>query len=418
MSCRCPLLAPLLDRTLRSHLCVGGVHHPLGSGCRIGRGRRATIACHTGLVIHNFPVVARWLTRRGARERRSRLPRRVGRLSQGAARGVAEARDRRDEARKLLSVGQDPALAKKEAKLARQQVVNNSFEILAREWHQKELPRWSGGHAERVIESLEADVFPWIGGLPVHNLTAPVILATVKKVEERGAVDTAQRLLQRISAVMKFAIQTGRGQVNPCPDILGALRAPKVEHRPALPRAELPEFFKRLEAEPVHPQTRMAMHLLMYTFVRPGELRTARWDEFDIENALWRLPAEKMKMRVPHIVPLAGQVLDLLSRLKEYSGRNQWLFPGMQNHERPMCENTLSYAMGRMGYKSVATPHGFRALASTVLNEEGFRPDVIERQLAHAERNKVRAAYHRAEYLEDRRRMMQWWADFLDGNQG
>jgi len=244
-----------------------------------------------------------------------------------------------------------------------------------------------------------------------------VILDAVRKVEKRGAVETAQRVLQRIGAVIRYAIQTGRAAYNPASDLTGALKAQKVEHRPALPRGELREFYCRLAAEPLYIPTRIAMHLLMLTFVRPGELRFARWDEFDLERAEWRIPAERMKMREKHIVPLSKQALTLLEELRPITGRCALLFPAMTDHARPMSENTLSYAMGRMGYQGIATPHGFRALASTVLNEEGFDPDVIERQLAHAERNKVRAAYHRAEYLDERRKMMQWYADFLDSQQ-
>lgn len=330
---------------------------------------------------------------------------------------LAEAREKRDAARKLIADGQDPGAVKKQEKRERLLATESSFEVVAREWYAKELPRWSEGHALRVIKSLEADAFPVLGKLAIADLTAPVVLESVRKIEKRGAVETAQRVLQRIGAVIRYAIQTGRASYNPVSDLAGALRAKKVEHRPALPRGELREFYARLEAEPLYIPTRIAMHLLMLTFVRPGELRYARWEEFDEEHAVWRIPAERMKMREPHIVPLSKQALALLETLKPITGHGALLFPAMTDHSKPMSENTLSYAMGRMGYKDIATPHGFRALASTVLNEEGFDPDVIERQLAHAERNKVRAAYHRAEYLENRRQMMQWYADFLESQQ-
>ncbi|KZE25334.1 tyrosine-type recombinase/integrase [Crenobacter luteus] len=331
---------------------------------------------------------------------------------------LAEAREKAAQARRQLEEGANPGHEKKIAKAAVKTAAANAFEVIAREWHAKELPRWTEGHATRVLESLEADAFPAIGNIPVADLTAPLILDAVRKIEKRGAVETAGRVLQRISAVIRYAIQTGRAEYNPAADLSGALSATKVEHRPAMPRGELPEFYRRLAAEPLHQPTRIAMHLLVLTFVRPGELRAARWDEFDIERAEWRIPAERMKMRAPHLVPLSRQALALLEELRPLTGRGALLFPAMTDHDKPMSENTLSYALGRMGYKGTATPHGFRALASTVLNEEGFDPDVIERQLAHAERNKVRAAYHRAEYLEERRRMMQWWADFHDNQQG
>lgn len=326
---------------------------------------------------------------------------------------LAEARDKASAARRLLAEGGNPGAAKKEAKLAAQTASANAFELLTLEWYEKQLPRWTPDHARRVLESLQNDAFPDLGKLPVGDITAPLILATVRKVEARGAIETAGRVLQRISAVLRYAVQTGRLEHNPALALTGALTTVKVEHRPALPRAELPEFFRRLAAANLYQPTRIAMHLLVLTFVRPGELRAARWAEFDLERAEWRIPAERMKMRQPHIVPLSRQALAWLAALQPLTGHGELLFPAMTDHSKPMSENTLSYAMGRMGYQGTATPHGFRALASTTLNEEGFDPDVIERQLAHAERNKVRAAYHRAEYLDERRKMMQWWADFI-----
>ncbi|AXK40694.1 tyrosine-type recombinase/integrase [Crenobacter cavernae] len=351
---------------------------------------------------------------------RYRFAGKPGKLSFGKYPAVtlAEARDKAAQARRQLEEGANPGHAKKVAKVAAKVAAANAFEAIAREWHANELPRWTEGHAVRVLESLEADAFPALGKIPVTDLTAPLILDALRKIEKRGAVETAGRVLQRVNAIIRYAIQTGRAEYNPAADLAGALSATKVEHRPAMPRSELPEFYRRLAAEPLHQPTRIAMHLLILTFVRPGELRAARWDEFDIERAEWRIPAERMKMRAPHLVPLSRQALALLQELRPLTGRGALLFPAMTDHDKPMSENTLSYALGRMGYKGTATPHGFRALASTVLNEEGFDPDVIERQLAHAERNKVRAAYHRAEYLEERRRMLQWWADFHDSQQG
>ncbi|MCD4502899.1 tyrosine-type recombinase/integrase [Chromobacterium piscinae] len=331
--------------------------------------------------------------------------------------GLSDARQKAHEARVQLAQGINPSQAKKETKVVAQIAATNAFELVAREWHEKQLDRWTPDHARRVLDSLEIDAFPDLGKLPVPDLTAPLILNTILKIEKRGAVETAQRVLQRISAIIRFAIQTGRATDNPAVNLVGAIRAKKVEHRPALPRGELREFYRRLAAEPLYIPTRIAMHLLMLTFVRPGELRAARWEEFDEERAEWRIPAERMKMREPHLVPLSRQALELLKELRPLTGKSALLFPAVTDLKKPMSENTLGYAMGRMGYKGTATPHGFRALASTVLNEEGFDPDIIEKQLAHAERNKVRAAYHRAEYLEERRKMMQWWAEFLGRNQ-
>ncbi|WP_323972264.1 tyrosine-type recombinase/integrase [Aeromonas hydrophila] len=331
---------------------------------------------------------------------------------------LREARAKRDEARRVIAEGIDPGLVRKQSKVASRLVSENSLEVLAREWHQSQFALWSPGHATRVIESLEVDVFPDLGLVPITELTAPMILEALRKVEKRGATETAGRILQRVSAIMRYAIQTGRASYNPAQDLKGALKATKQEHRPALPRSELPEFFRRLEAEPLNLATRLALHLLMLTMTRPGEVRFARWDEFDMERAEWRIPAARMKMRTEHLVPLSRQALAVLDELRQLTGHCELLFPSERKLTNPMSENTLSYAMGRMGYKGIACPHGFRALASTTLNEEGFDPDVIERQLAHAERNKVRAAYHRAEYLDDRRKLLQWLADFYDAQRG
>lgn len=351
---------------------------------------------------------------------RYRFNGKAGKLALGKypAVSLSSAREKAADARRLLDEGADPSHAKKTAKIAAKVATANSFEVIAREWHAKELAGWTPAHAARVLGSLEADTFPSIGKVPITDLTAPVVLEAIKKIEKRGAVETAARVLQRISSVMRYAIQTVRAESNPVADLMGALSSTKVEHRPALPRGELREFYRRLEAEPLHQPTKIAMRLLVLTFVRPGELRAARWEEFDLDRAEWRIPAERMKMRQPHIVPLSRQSLALLEELRPITGRGALLFPAMTDHDKPMSENTLGYALGRMGYKGTATPHGFRALASTVMNEEGFDSDVIERQLAHAERNKVRAAYHRSEYLDERRRMMQWWADFLESQQG
>ncbi|HKH21434.1 MAG TPA: site-specific integrase, partial [Gammaproteobacteria bacterium] len=224
----------------------------------------------------------------------------------------------------------------------------------------------------------------------------------------------ASRVLQRISAVYRYAIQTGRATYNPAADLAGSLTTRKVIHRAALSRAELPEFLSKLQVYDGQPITRLALNFVVLTFVRSRELRGARWEEFDFERAEWRIPAERMKITAEHIVPLSRQAIALLDELRPLTGSYDLVFPNQNNLSKPMSENTLLYAMYRMGYHQRATVHGVRATASTILNEMGFRPDVIERQLAHAERNKVRAAYHRSEYLDERCKMMQVWADFVD----
>jgi integrase len=241
-----------------------------------------------------------------------------------------------------------------------------------------------------------------------------MILEVIRAVESRGALDVASRVLQRTSAVFRYAIQTGRATYNPAADMKGVLKTRKVEHRAAISRDELPEFLKKLDSYSGDPVTKLGLKLVILTFVRPGELRGARWDEFDLDQGEWRIPAERMKMRAPHIVPLSPQALAIVEEIKLLTGQFDLLFPSQRDQRKPISENTLLYALYRLGYHKRATVHGFRALASTILNETGFRPDVIERQLAHAERNKVRAAYNRSEYLKERRKMMDWWGAYIE----
>jgi integrase len=327
---------------------------------------------------------------------------------------LAEARRRRDDAAGQVDAGADPRVVRKVEKITKREAAEATFEILARAWWTAKKGRWTPDHADRVLNSLEVDVFPDLGPLPIAQVTAPLILGTVKRIEARGAFETAQRVLQRIGGVMRYAIANGKLEADPTYKLSEGLSAQRVEHRPAMPRSELPEYFKRLAAEPLHQLTRLALEFLALTFVRPGELRHALWSEIDEKGAEWRIPAERMKMRAPHIVPLSKQALAVLKEIKPLARRSDLIFPSQGNPEIPMSENTLSYALGRMGYAGIHCPHGFRSLASTILNEQGFNPDWIERQLAHAPRNKIRAAYNRAEHLPERRKMMNWWADFLD----
>lgn len=328
---------------------------------------------------------------------------------------MAAARERREEAKRLLNENLDPAIARKEEKRAAQISAANTFELIAREWIEQQSNRWTPNHAKRVLESLEDNIFPGIGFRPIAGITPPELLAELRKTESRGALETAQRLLQRCNGVFRYAVSTGRCERNPAAELRGALKSPKRENHAALSADELPEFLQKLEAYDGHLQTKLALRLLVLTFVRSGELRAAEWTEFNLEAAEWRIPAERMKMRAPHIVPLSRQALEALDQLKKLTGKGRFLFPNQSKSDACMSENTMLYALYRMGYHSRATGHGFRATASTILNEQGWKADAIERQLAHAERNKVRAAYHRSEYLDERQRMMQGWADYLDG---
>jgi integrase len=265
-----------------------------------------------------------------------------------------------------------------------------------------------------VVTSLEKDAFPVLGDLSVKEITPPMVLEVIRAVESRGALDVASRVLQRTSAIFRYAIQTGRASYNPAADMKGVLKTRKVEHRSAISQGELPDFLKKLDSYSGDPITKLAMRLIVLTFVRTGELRGARWEEFDVDQGEWRIPAERMKMRSPHIVPLSPQALAVVEELRPLTGHFDLLFPSQRDQGKPISENTLLYALYRLGYHKRATVHGFRALASTILNETGFRSDVIERQLAHVERNKVRAAYHRSEYLEERQKMMDWWGACIE----
>jgi integrase len=328
---------------------------------------------------------------------------------------LADARERRDAARKLLAAGTDPSEARKEDRRRAKLNAENSFEALAREWHENRKAGWTERYAGHVLDRLEADIFPAIGARPITALTAPELLDALRKVERRGALDIASRLLQTCGAICRYAIVTGRAAYNPAADLKGALKAPeRKRHHAALAHDELPEFLKKLAQYDGDAQTRRALQLLNLTFVRTGELRGAFWSEFDLDAAEWRIPAERMKMRQEHIVPLSEQAVAILREQHQESGRHQFVFPSRKSGPVCMSENTMLYALYRMGYHSRATGHGFRATASTILNEMGFHPDWIERQLAHGERNLVRAAYNRAQYLTERRRMMQHWADYLD----
>lgn len=324
-----------------------------------------------------------------------------------------EARAAREQAKQQLANGIDPAAAKQQAKRERKTATANSFEKIAREWHQNQLPRWTGTHAARVLHSLETDAFPILGKYPITEIKAPLLLEAVRAIEARGVPETATRVLQRIKSVFNYAIQTGRAAENPAFALSGVIVREKVKHQPALPQSGITEFYRRLIREPMRQENRIAMMLIMLTFVRAGNIRFAEWEEIDKDKRLWVIPAEKMKMRAAHIVHLSDWALELLESLYPMTGYSRYLFPNYKDSSKPMSENTLSYAMGRMGYSGIATPHVFRSLATDVLNENGFPPDVIERQLAHVEQNKVRAAYHRTEYLPQRIEMMQWYSDFL-----
>ena len=327
---------------------------------------------------------------------------------------LSDARERRAKAKKSLAAGQDPGEAKKEAKRQLAISGSNTFEIVAREWFENREHEWAPGSVRTKRIHLDNHLLPKIGSRPIAEITAPALLEMARGIEARGTLDTARRVMQMCGQIFMYAIATGRVDRNPVPDLRGALKTPIVKHHSFLQASELPEFLKKLNCYDGIELTKLALRLLLLTFVRTNELRGALWTEIDFQNTEWRIPAQRMKMKELHIVPLSRQAVLSLRQLKKITGKSEFVFPNQHNPKTFMSENTMLYALYRMGYHSRATGHGFRSTASTILNEHEFRADVIERQLAHSERNRVRAAYNHAQYLPERRKMMQWWADYLD----
>lgn len=329
---------------------------------------------------------------------------------------LAQARRARDDARFQLKSGLDPVAAKKLAKAAKGAALANNFEAVARAWFEHWKDTKSERHAVYVMRRLEADVFPYIGNRPISSINAPELLAVVRRIEERGAGDIAKRAWQTCGQIFRYAVAHGRSERNPASEVRpsDALKPRLKTHYARLDAKELPELLRKIEVYAGAPATRMALKLIALTFVRTGELIAARWEEFDLEAAEWRIPAARMKMRTPHIVPLSSQAIDVLKALHELRGLSGLLFQGERDHEKPMSNNTILCALKRMGYQGRMTGHGFRGIASTILHELEYRHDIIELQLAHQERDQVSAAYNFATYLPQRRKMMQDWADHLD----
>lgn len=330
---------------------------------------------------------------------------------------LSDARAARDEAKKVLATGTDPSRKKKEDKLRAKIEEATTFRVVAEEWFAHVKAKWVSTYSTRIWSRIEDDVLPAIGHLPIAEIEAPELLDMVRAVEGRGAIEMAKRELQSCSQIFRYAIATGRARRDPCGDLRGALKPRgKKNHRASLKAPELPAFLQALANYDGEAQTRIALQLVTLTFVRTQELRFATWSEFenlDSDEPIWRIPAERMKMGLEHLVPLAPQVVTLLRELRPLCGESKLLFPS-PGKKGVMSENTMIYAMYRMGYKSRATVHGLRSTASTILNESGWNADWIERQLAHAEQDEVRAAYNAAEWLQDRTRMMNWWADYID----
>lgn len=325
------------------------------------------------------------------------------------------ARERHAEARKLLASGIDP-MAQRKAEMAQ---AENSFQSVSLRW----LEHWRHGksprHVDYVKRRMETDILPSLGARPITEIEAPELVAMTKAIEKRGARDVAKRALETTGQVFRYAIAHGYAKRNPASEIRPSdiLKSTRKVNYARIDARDLPGLLRSMEVYPGTHVTRMALKLMAFTFVRTSELIGARWEEFDIEAARWNIPAERMKMRTPHIVPLAKQAVEVLEILRTLTGTNEWLFPGDRNTKKPMSNNTILKSLERMGYKGRMTGHGFRGLASTVLHEQGYAHEHIELQLAHAPRNAVSAAYDHALYLEPRTRMMQDWADFLEQTQ-
>ncbi|GHV53973.1 integrase [Deltaproteobacteria bacterium] len=324
---------------------------------------------------------------------------------------LKEAREYGADARKRLSGGIDPSAVKR----GKAQGAQITFERVAREWIEKQTPGWTSGYASDVTQRLEKNIFPYLGNNPITDITPPDLLTIMRKMELRGAIDTTYRVRSLCSLIFRYAVVTGYAERDVAADLRGAFTARIVKNRAAITDPEeIGGLLRAIDAFTGTPVVRYALQFLSLTFCRPSEVRGAEWSEFDFTEKLWRIPLNRMKMRIDHLVPLSVQSLALLEDLRTFSGDGKYLFPGVRTEQRPISDATLVAALRRMGFaKDEMCAHGFRAMASTLLNEQGYSADVIEKQLAHNPRDKIRGIYNRAEYLPERKKMMQEWADYL-----
>lgn len=331
---------------------------------------------------------------------------------------LAKAREKRDHARTLLADGVDPGENKKAQRAARMVLNANSFEVIAREWMAKQLPKWSPAQAKKVTSIFVNNLFPWLGNRPIAGIRPPEVLATLRRMEDRGAHETARRALQYCGMALRFAVATGRAERDICADLRGALAPVITKHHATIiePR-QIGALLRAIDGYEGTLIVKCALKLAPLLFVRPGELRQAEWTEIDLDSAEWNIPAARMKMREPHLVPLSRQAVAILRELHPLTGHGRYVFPGERSHDRPMSNNSANAALRRMGYdtRTEITGHGFRAMARTILDEVlNIRPDFIEHQLAHAVRDPNGRAYNRTAHLPERRQMMQLWADHLE----
>ena len=382
--------------------------------------RRARFADSGGLYLEVSPSGSkRWFWKYYFADKERRLA-----IGSYPAVPLKQARSDRDAARKVLASGSDPAKRRQIERLEARMHAINTFEAVARELHSTKASGWSAQYAARWLERMEKDLFPWLGSVPLPEITAPMLLNTLRRIEKRGARETAHTLRQTAGQVFRYGIATGRCERNPAPDLHGALQPLNVKHMAAtLEPAKAGELMRAMHDYPGQPVTRASLLLSALLFQRPGNMRHMEWAEIDMNTALWTIPAAKMKRTVygktngrPHLVPLPQQALDLLRELHPLTGSSPYVFPSLISPKRPMSENTLRVALRRMGYTNDdMTPHGFRAMARTIMVEKlNMHPDVIEAQLAHGKSGPLGAAYDRAEFLEQRRNMMDAWAGYLD----
>ena len=326
---------------------------------------------------------------------------------------LVEAREAAENARKMKAQGIDPSQAKQQAKAERQAALLNTFEHIARDWHQNNISRWKPNHAQRIMRYLEKDVFPYIGSHPIQELRVAHIKQVLDAITARGVAETAEKIRQWINKIFNYALMLERVDGNPASALMGYIQPKTTEHMPALPREELTEFYRRLLQVDAEPQNRLCLMLLVLCFPRNTEIRGGEWKEINWQTKTWTIPASRMKRPREHLIPLSDWAMELLQELHQLTGKGRFMFPNRNTISGYISENTLGNILNRIGYKGIATPHGFRSLASSILNEQGFNPDAIERQLAHVEENKIRAAYNRAEYLAERTEMMQWYSNYL-----
>ncbi|HAS8350120.1 TPA: DUF4102 domain-containing protein [Vibrio vulnificus] len=331
---------------------------------------------------------------------------------------LAEAREMRNQAKKVLSAGGDPGEVKKEEKAIQKLSTGNTFEAIAREWHKSKADRWSLRYRDEIIDTFEKDIFPYIGKRPIAEIKPLELLETLRRMEKRGALEKMRKVRQRCGEVYRYAIITGRAEYNPAPDLATALTPPTKQHFPFLTTEELPYFLKDLAGYTGSIITKTATKIILLTAVRTQELRFARWQDIDLEKGIWEIPAEVMKMKRPHVVPLSKQVIALFNSLKPLSGHYELVFIGRNDHRKPISKESINQVIELLGYKGRLTGHGFRHTMSTILHEKGYNSAWIETQLAHIDKNAIRGTYNHAQYMDGRREMMQWYADYMDELEG